>query len=302
MPNPATLKVAALVIAIGPLHAWPTGQSSNEVRNERRPAFEVASIKSLQSRPRLLGGGCGGTDDRPGTGALAAMAGVSFAPTPPGVCSWTAVTLKMLIVDAYGLSPPGLVDKLLVGGPDWIDSNLYEIRAKAEMPAPRAQLRLMLQTLLADRFGFAFHRETRHERGFALVVASDGPKMQKATGQEKQPGIFRSGGPWRGESVSMREFSTFLSTRLRRPVVDETKLPGGYTFTLRWTPGDDEQIGLGTFTLTPEMRDKLRQIDPPDGPTLYTALQEQLGLRLEQRREVPVEMMIIDRAHLPTEN
>jgi len=101
----------------------------------------------------------------------------------------------------------------------------------------------------------------------------------------------------------MREFSTFLSTRLGRPVVDETKLPGGYTFTLRWTPGDDEQTGLGgPFALTPEMRDKLRQIDPPDGPTLYTALQEQLGLKLEQRRQVPVEVMIIDRAHLPTEN
>ena len=99
----------------------------------------------------------------------------------------------------------------------------------------------------------------------------------------------------------MSAFATFLSSRLGRPVIDETMLSGGYNFTLQWTPGDNEQIGPGLL-LTPEMREKLRQLDPQDGPTLLTALQEQLGLKLEQRRDVPVEVMVIDRAQPPSEN
>lgn len=265
------------------------------------PSFDVATIKVNLQIAGLRGGGCSGTDSTPGSGPIAAVLSArGLAAPPPGVCQFTALTLKNLIADAYalGLEDP---DGVLTGGPSWTNSTRFDVRAKAEQPRPRAELRLMMQRLLADRFGLLMHTETRLGDGFALVVSDVGSKLAKATGKETPKGIGRTiGKPATASDVSMKELAQMLSRALGRPVADETGFAGGYNFTLTWTPGDGERVGLAAFPLSPEIQEKMRAGFDPNGPSIYTALQEQLGLRL-QRKQVPREVMVIDRATPPTE-
>lgn len=104
--------------------------------------------------------------------------------------------------------------------------------------------------------------------------------------------------PWTGTNVAMPELAQFLSTRLGKPVAHATNLAGGYTFTLTWTPGDGERSG---FPGLPPGVSPPVPADLQDGPSLATALQEQLGLRLERRR-VPADVLVIDSAQRPAEN
>jgi uncharacterized protein (TIGR03435 family) len=178
--------------------------------------------------------------------------------------------------------------QLIKGGPDWIVSGTerFNIEAKAEDPtkATQEQLFQMLQTLLAERFNLKFHREMRDMPGFALVTAKKGPKLQEAKGDEV---VTLFGGslkvkPMPGEPISltarkysMARLATLLSAINQSPVVDETGLPGDYDFTLSW--------------------------DEAAGPSLSTALQEQLGLRFESQK-VPVSFFVIDSAQKPSRN
>lgn len=266
---------------------------------DARPMFEAASIKPNRGSGGFQGGSCGGTDARP-PGALAQMAGVTVTPPPPDTCQFTNTSLQMLMGAAYQFGVTfmtGAAPNSLAGAPSWFTAAHFDVLAKAAKPTTNAQLTLMLQRMLEDRFALKFHRETREGDGYALVVAPGGPKMTRGTSVGGRIGRFPPK-PWTGTNVAMPELAQFLTKRLGKPVADATDLAGGYTFTLTWTPGEGER---SSFPALPPGVGPPLPADPQDGPSLATALQEQLGLRLERRR-VPTETLVIDRAALPGGN
>lgn len=137
-----------------------------------------------------MGGGCRGKDTKI-SGAL------PIALPRLGGCRMTRITARMLVETAYLTNGMFEIDadQLVVGGPKWIDSNRFTIEARAGGPPPtEAELKLMLQTLLADRFKLTLHRETKGDiPAYALVLAKDGPKFKQAAGTEDHPGITGGG-------------------------------------------------------------------------------------------------------------
>jgi len=269
---------------------------------QERPSFEVATIKPNKADRGITFEECHGTDTvHKGVGGLAAMAGVAVPEVPLGRCVATGATLKMLIQIAYDLRSIDL-NKMISGGPNWLGSDKYDIEAKAGKPAAEAELKLMLQTLLADRFKLTLHRENREGSGYALVVAKSGSKLKQATGDEDRPGIWRvSPGPLTGRNASISQLARNLSLDLGLPVVDETGLAGAYNFTLTWAPGENESRGALTM-LPPDVAAQLPlQRGDPNGPSIFTAVQEQLGLKLEARK-TPVEVLVIDHVEKPDAN
>jgi uncharacterized protein (TIGR03435 family) len=204
-------------------------------------------------------------------------------------------------------------DFQLSGGPGWISSDRYNIEAKA--PAPRVfsqDYRLLqerrLQTLLQDRFKLAVHRETKELPIYELTVAKGGPKLHPPACLQREPGdgaiepgkTMRDycgfGGTFPGRyeatSGSMSDLSEALSGLLERIVVDKTGITGRFHLQLAYAP-DDSTIRLQDLPGVPP--------PPADGPTLFTALQEQLGLKLESAKG-PVEVLVIDHVEKPSEN
>jgi uncharacterized protein (TIGR03435 family) len=190
---------------------------------------------------------------------------------------FTAMTapLKNLVGFAYQLR-----EHQVTGGPGWIDTEPFDISAKADAPANDDQLHQMVQALLADRFQLKFHRETKEQPVYTLVLAKSGPKLKEVKTVGRGVGIGMRG-RLNGNGADMETLASVLSTRLGRSVVDRTGLKGFYDFVVTWTP--DEV-----------------QPDTP-GPSLFTALQEQLGLKLESSKG-PVEILVIDHVEKPTEN
>ncbi|HVY93368.1 MAG TPA: TIGR03435 family protein, partial [Bryobacteraceae bacterium] len=188
----------------------------------------------------------------------------------------TNVTLRMLIRFAYRVSDPQISD-----GPKWIDTTRFDIVAKADGPAERTDLLDMLQPLLADRFQLRFHHETRTLAGYAITVAKGG--MVAKPGDANHCGTNTNPGYINAKSCTMAELTTRLASILQRPVADRTNDSRRYDFVLRWTP-DNMQAGGAA-----------------DGISLFAALQEQVGVKLESQK-VPVDVLVIDRAELPSEN
>lgn len=197
-----------------------------------------------------------------------------------GMWRATNITPKMLIVNAYEI----LEDQLL-GVPSWADSERFDIQGKYEdQPGPNAGQRrelLRLQSLLADRFQFKMHRETREGKGYFLVVAKNGPKLTPASvpqGMTASPGHME----FKGTTIEM--LARNLASRVHGPVMDHTGLTGRYDLTIDYDP---DPMGSGPS-------------DSPK-PSLFTALQEQVGLKLEPTK-APIEMLVIDRIERPTAN
>jgi uncharacterized protein (TIGR03435 family) len=257
---------------------------------ERLPIFEVASVKKNTS------------DD-------------SRAPMrtyPGGRLVVTNARLKVLIAVAFSVvDPESLIDSRVLGGPDWVDSERYDINAKSSTEfrpspdGPDPEMILMLRSLLEERFKLRAHRETRELPIFELVVARAdgklGPGLHKsavdcdaliAAGNRppREPGepppCGLMGGPARtiAGGATMQQFAANLAVRSERLVVDKTGLAGRFAFTLAWTP-DRMPTGTPPPGVPP--------IDP-DGPSIFTALQEQLGLKLKPARG-PVDVLVIDR-------
>jgi len=222
------------------------------------PAFEAASIKPSTAEP---GSGSG-------------------IPSRKGSISARNVTLKRCIRGAYDVE-----ESQIVGGPKWVDEDRYDIDAKAAGPAGDHELMAMLQSLLAERFKLAFHRETRERPGYALIVAKGGLKAKRS-----QPDAGSAANSSRTEidaqACSLRQLAQKLSEVIHLPVADLTGIEGGFDFQLKWTP-DDMQAKA--------------PVDLATGPSVFEALQEQLGLKLEARK-VPTEVLVIDHAEKPTEN
>jgi uncharacterized protein (TIGR03435 family) len=194
---------------------------------------------------------------------------------PGGKFAALTAPLKSLVCFAYQLR-----DHQVSGGPGWFDTEPFDVTAKTDEPAGNDQLRIMVQTLLADRFKLQFHREAKEQPVYTLVLARNGPKLQAAIEQGRGVGIGAKG-RLNGNGADMATFASALSGKLGRSVVDRTGLKGFYNFLLTWTPDE-------------------AQADAP-GPSMFTAIQEQLGLKLESTKGA-VEVLVIDHAERPSEN
>ena len=227
------------------------------------PRFEVASIK-------------------PSKAAIGSSSGIK---TGRGQLDARNVTLKRCIIGAYGVGP-----SQIYGGPAWLDSDRFEIAAKTDQPADDdAILMRMLQSLLVERFQLALHRETRPMPAFVLEVAKGGPKLEKSNGGEAATNSSNSntGSAIDAHNTSMDLFATVLARQVERPVVNRTGLDGVFNFKLQWT--------AESATAKPGDAAAAEQ------PSLFTAIQEQIGLRRRAER-VPVEVMVIDHIEKPSEN
>jgi uncharacterized protein (TIGR03435 family) len=256
-----------------------------------QPAFEVASVKANKS------GAPGG----------------SFGGRPGGQLVVTNNTVRNIVRNSYGLQ-----DFQIVGGPDWMSTDRFDIIAKAASDAPPSEMLLMAQRLLADRFGLVAHRETREIDIYALVMARadrrpgaelrpaavdcaalvaasrrpGGPPLPRTApgdrpvcGMQTAPGRMMAGG------YALPDVARNLSNFAGRMVVDRTGLTGTFDLSVTWTP--DQMPAGGLPPGAPAI--------DPNGPSLFTALQEQLGLKLEGTRG-PVEVLVIDRVERPTED
>ena len=236
--------------------AWAFGQAVPA------PPFEVASIKRSQD-------------------PLGASSGIT---TSKGRISARNVTLKRCMRGAYAVEEPRIL-----GGPKWLDDARYNIEAKAASPAGDSELAMMLQSLLAERFKLAFHREQRALSGYALVLGKSGLKAKPS---EPDAGS-RTSSRWgviEAAGCNMAHLALKLSEVLHLPVADFTAVPGEFDFKLEWTADD--------------MRAPPPSAAAPDavsGPSIFDALEEQLGLKLESRK-VPAEVLVIDHAEKPSEN
>ena len=288
-----TLCLAVASLASGSL-AWAQAvQATGPL-----PSFEVATVKPDAGGPL------------PG-----------FNMPPPNIFRLLNVTTRDLILIAYGL-PTGSAPARALGGPGWIDNKRYDVEGKIpdailaqiEKSPPklrREQTLLMVQSLLAERFKLLAHVETRVMPVYELVVAKGGPKLTVA--QEVQPGdgapppptapgkppspadmrqgvMVRSKGKsemeMKAKGMTLDDFARMTFLGLESPVVNKTGLTGKYDFTLDWAR---DQNG------PPDT-----QVDT-DAPGLFTAIEEQLGLKLVATKG-PVDVIVIDHIELPTEN
>src|SRR5579883_151928 len=209
----------------------------------QQPRFEVAAIRPSNADP-----GSSGFSSRHGR-----LVGSN-------------VTLKRSIIGAYSVGP-----NQVVGGPDWLDSDRFDINAKADEDAGDSKLMLMLQSLLADRFHLVLHRETRPLQAYVIEVAKGGPKLEKAKTQESTTESGR--GVLKVRGTTMDRFAQVLARQMDLPVVNQTGLEGAFDFKLEWTPENERS-------------------KPDAGTSIFTAIQEQLGLRLRAQK-APVEVLVI---------
>lgn len=212
----------------------------------------------------------------------------AIKPSPPGLQTlrfrglgtdrFTAsnVSVNELIVMAYHL-----YNHQVSGGPPSIMSERFDITAKAPAPANLTQMEQMVQALLADRFGLTFHREKRDRPMLDLVVGKNGPKLGEPAAGSKDRAV-------RGEvdahDASMDYLASSLSYHLGITVVNKTGIQGRFSYHLKWSPD--------------ELHPRPGEAEPV---SVYTAIQEQLGLKLEARKG-EVELLIVDHVERPSEN
>jgi uncharacterized protein (TIGR03435 family) len=198
--------------------------------------------------------------------------------SPPGSARFTAtnVTLEFLIEMAFGVD-----ENRISAEPGWLGSDHFDVNAKAEgdRGLTYEELRPLLRQLLVQRFKLAIHHEMKDVNGYALVVAKGGPKLRASTGAASQGSILPNG--LRAPNASLGSLALMLARPTGRPVVDTTGIQGNYDIQLNYAPEGAADSPL---------------------PSIFTALEEQLGLKLETHK-VPVEMLVIDHVErVPTEN
>ena len=207
---------------------------------------------------------------------------------PGGNFNATDVTLKFLVQYAFGLN-----DYQVLDGPNWIATAKFTINAKPDSaqriaPGPdgRAKVLLMLQTLLEDRFKLSTHWETKEGAVYELLVAKTGSRLRATNPNFKGQDLAGGNGQLTGQGVTIAMLLSNLARQLGRPIIDRTGLTGRYDFKL---------------TYTPDLVSAEASTGDSRGPSIFTALQEQLGLKLESAKG-PVQFLVIDRAEKPKEN
>jgi uncharacterized protein (TIGR03435 family) len=295
----AGLAILALPVVLGVANAPQSGQSSqSQAPVATAPRFAEVSIKSFESDPE--GWHYGHTIvDPPNEGTFLA----------------TDVTVEALVGMAYGIEHSWLIQ----GAPSWLSSEKFDIQAKASRAVNNELAKLsrdqgsptkrrMLQALLADRFKLTTHRETKDLPVYALVIAKNGPKLQESRPVEAYPNGINdpalnpsiSFGPSKlsGKRIPMAVLAELLSNQLGCTVLDQTGLNGNYDFTLQLTADQSEAVMLKPSKgCSPEAG----SAPPLDSsrPSLVTAIQEQLGLRLDAQKS-PVEVLVIDHVERPS--
>jgi uncharacterized protein (TIGR03435 family) len=288
--------LAAIVFTAG----WAYAQSS-------RPAFEVASVK--------LNTHCN-ADDRRGGGS-----------SSPGRIAMECADLRDLILTAYGIygngpnPASGSFRMQVVGGPAWMDSTRYDIAAKPAGHPPRSEMYgPMLQSLLEDRFRLRVHRETKEGRVYLLTVAKNGPKLH-ATKEANcvvadidhppEPGNagrpcgkpdVRAGGTGVVVDITgttIANLCTQLGMVMDHEVIDRTGIDGRFDIHLEYTPAERQPRFVAGRTI--QEQDPLTADHTGDGLAISSALQQQLGLKLETGRG-PVQVLVVDHIEPPTEN
>jgi uncharacterized protein (TIGR03435 family) len=206
-----------------------------------------------------------------------------------------ATSLVDVMMFAYGVHPLQIVE-----APDWMTAEKFDFVVQPNMPGrpSTAQMRSIVQQLLADRFMLGFHHAQRELPVYRVVIAKGGPKLTATTKEEEQATntavIGIAAGQMTVRNATMSEFASLMQryVRLDRPIVNHTGIAGKYNFKLTWTP-DFSQFD-GNPPPGPAREDE-------NAPSLYTAMQEQLGLKLEAARE-PADVLVIDHVERPSEN
>ena len=238
------------------------------------PAFDVATIKP--SEP-----------GRPGPG-------ITFRGRD---LITIGTTLSFLITMAYDVHP-----KQIAGGPAWLETDKYDITGRPDLDGQPnlKQTKIMIQKLLADRFQLAFHREKKELSVYAITVVKTGAKITKSQADPNSlPGLGFGGAPsgmsFNVRNATMAEVAGVLQgTVLDKPVVDQTGLSEKYDFTVKFTPDASQMTLFGG--LRPPAADAA---DAP--PDLFTAFQQQLGLKLESTK-APADVLVIDKVEKPSAN
>lgn len=255
----------------GPLVIGLDRPSPVHAQSTATPAFEAATIRLNHS------GRAGG--------------GINVLPARIKIVD---SSLKFCVGIAWNVK-----DFQVSGGEGWTGTERYNIDAVAASPFKQAELRTMLQALLTDRFGLVIHRETRDKAGYALITSRNGPKLPPPV---DDPDIMLSRTPsgdmtLKAKSATMEQFASTLSSTLGTTVVDRTGIDGRFDVSLEWAPDPTGQP-LVTKSGAPA---PMPAPDAMPGPSIFTALQQKLGLRLEARK-VPVEIIVIDHADRPSDN
>lgn len=263
------LAKAALLFTVVTGAGW--AQGAGKIPADLR--FEVASLKPTVGKQPTYG----------------------IRPAPGGQRyeAWNC-PIEVMIQAAYRVKP-----EQIVGGPDWLRTDPYDMEAKAENRSSAEQLHVMLMNLLVDRLALKFHRESRDMRRYTLTVDPGGPRLSSHPGanagelwidqtSEKALHIKLTG------TASPMDYLAYrLSLLMDRPVVDRTSLDGGYDFTLEYTR--DLPLGFPPGA-------KINGEEPDtSGPTVFQALKQQLGLELKADKG-PVEIIVIDSAERPSGN
>jgi len=275
----AGVAVLLLPAALGLLHTDRLLAQTQDAPSDI-PKYAVATIKPSKSVDRIM---------------------LMFK--PDGV-SMTGVPLQMMLRSAFDVE-----DDRIVGAPEWVKSEHFDVEAKVD-PADAPKLEklkrnerfMMLQPLLEERFGLKFHHETRELPVYTLVVARGGPKLKQSAPDdptEKGPKkgrmtMMNAMGSIDANGSSMENLSHILSSQLGRTVVDKTGLTGNYDYTLKWIPDNVPAPPPGATAGGDSAADT-------SGPSLFTAVQEQLGLKLESEK-APVDVIVIDRVEQPSAN
>jgi uncharacterized protein (TIGR03435 family) len=234
------------------------------VRALTAQSFEVASVKRIpESNPKANGS----PEER--NGAIA----------------YRNMHMKVILMRAFDLQDSQII------GPDWLWSERYDIDARLPQGATQDQVPAMLQSLLAERFGFKWHMETREGQVDTLVIAKKGTTLKPAESAVPYKANTDRTGRHLHQAFTMANFARFLSLQLQAQIIDETGLNGLYDMTLNYMPGAQ----LASMSAR---GDDLRDAAPP----LRVAIEQQLGLKLEARKG-PVKTLVIDHMErIPTEN
>jgi uncharacterized protein (TIGR03435 family) len=257
---------------------WPIPEAIKPMAADAKPGFDVVTVKP--SPPGRQGKGIG-------------FDGRHFR--------LMNANLNDMIALGYGLHT-----KQIVAGPDWAGNDLFDIDGVPDVPGmpSQKQIQYLLQNLLADRFQLKFHKEQRELAVYAITVAPGGPKLTKTTAGPTDPPGFGFRGPnAQGvtaivRNLTMADFAMWMQASVTdRPMVDLTELKDRYDFQLKWMP-DDSQFAQfrGAGMTLPAPSDAA---DAP--PSLYTAVQEQLGLKIDATK-APDDVMVIDHVEKPSPN
>lgn len=283
------IMAAAFVVLPGVVGGPWRLSAQSTANSESQPAFDVSSVKLNNSGEGRTSGGF--------------LAG--------GYYRVTNYTLRALIAAAY-VRPQVNPDFLIAGGPKWIDTDHFDVEAKTDQQftpgpeGPTSPRRRMLQALLADRFKLKVHHGSRERDTYALVFAKDdqamGPHLRPSTVDCSAPAgpagptcpVHIGPGSFSAVGTTMAQFISLLPRFVDRVVIDSTGLSGRYDLELTWTPLPGEWVAPGPPGSTPAS-------PPADGPSLFTALQDQLGLKLRSQK-APVDVLVIDSAEKPTGN